>query len=188
VIATDPSAAQLAYGAPHRHVHYARACAEQSGLAGAVVDLAVAAQAAHWFDLPAYYAEVRRVARAGAVVALVSYGVILVNDAIDPVVRRFHTDVLGPYWRPERRHVESGYRSLPFPFPEIAAPRLEIQVQWALADLMGYVDTWSAVEALRRAEGDGRLAAFRRDLADAWGPAGAAHTVRWPLALRVGLV
>jgi len=42
----------------------------------AAVDLATAAQAAHWFDCPAYYAEVRRVTGRRGSFALVSYGVL----------------------------------------------------------------------------------------------------------------
>src|SRR5438876_4020524 len=83
VIATDASPAQIAHAAPHPNVAYACAPAEDSGLPPGVADLAVAAQAAHWFDLPAYYAEVRRVGRAGALVALVTYGLVRVDHAID---------------------------------------------------------------------------------------------------------
>jgi hypothetical protein len=42
------------------------------------------------------------------------------------------------------------------------------------------------VWALERAEGQGPVAAFTRDLAAAWGPASAVRTVHWPLTLRVG--
>lgn len=139
VVATDASAEQIAKATPHPNVDYRYAPAEASGLPDAVVDLAVAAQAAHWFDLPAYSAEVRRVTRPGSVVALVTYGLMTVDDEVDPVVRRFYSEVLGPYWPPERRHVEDGYRSLPFPFDEMETPKLEIRVDWAFADLVGYV-------------------------------------------------
>ena len=187
VIATDASPEQIAQATPHRKVAYAVAPAEASGLPPRAADLAVAAQAAHWFDLAAYYAEVRRVGRSGAVVALVSYGLVRVDHAdIDPLLDRFCSHVLGPYWPPERRHVEDGYRSLPFPFDEIAAPHFEIHASWALAQLVGYVETWSAVWALERAEGRTPLAAFRRALAGAWGPEGTVRAVRWPIALRVG--
>lgn len=187
VIATDASPEQIAQATPHRKVQYAVAPAEASGLPPRAADLAVAAQAAHWFDLASYYAEVRRVGRSGAVVALVSYGLVRVDHAeIDLLLQRFYSEVLGAYWPPERRHVEDGYRSLPFPFDEIAAPHLEIHASWALAQVVGYVETWSAVWALERTKGPTPLAAFRRALAGVWGPAGTVRAVRWPLALRVG--
>jgi hypothetical protein len=159
-----------------------------SGLADGIADLAVAAQAAHWFDLPAYYAEVRRVARHGAAVALVSYGSVRADTAVGPLIDQFYSAALGPLWPPERRLVEDGYRSLPFPFEELAVPSLEIRVEWTLAEMMGYIETWSAVRAMERVEGRGPIVAFESQLARAWGAATSRRTVRWPLSLRLGRV
>jgi SAM-dependent methyltransferase len=186
VVATDASAAQLAHAAPHPRVEYRCAPAEASGLPAGSADLAVAAQAAHWFDIAGYYAEVRRVGRPGAVIALVCYELMHVDTALDPVIRDFYARVLGSYWPPERRHTETGYRSLPFPFAELDAPRLEMRAEWTLVDALGYVDTWSAVRALERAQGRAALNEFRRDFARAWGPNETVRVIRWPLALRVG--
>src|SRR5262245_41642298 len=63
VIATDASAEQLERAPAHPKIEYRCARAEVSGLPDASVDLAATAQAAHWFDLPRYYEEVRRVVR-----------------------------------------------------------------------------------------------------------------------------
>src|SRR2546425_2341275 len=81
VIATDASPEQIAQATPHRKVAYAVAPAEASGLPPRAADLAVAAQAAHWFDLAAYYAEVRRGGRPGAGVGLVGYGLVDLDHA-----------------------------------------------------------------------------------------------------------
>ena len=190
VWATDASDEQLARATAHPKVTYSRARAEVSGLADGVADLSTAAQAAHWFDLPAYYAEVRRVTRPGGIIALISYGVMTVDSDVDAVVRPFYHDALGSYWPPERRHVDQGYRTLPFPFEEIPSlsPDVEIRLEWRFEDVIGYVGTWSAVWALQRAEGHAPLEAFQQALARAWGPAERVHTFRWPLALRVGRV
>ena len=187
VLATDASPEQIARAAVHPKVEYRCAGADASGLPERAADLATAAQAAHWFDLPAYYAEVRRVTRPGGIVALISYGVVTAGADLDAVIQPFYRDVLGSYWPPERRHVDVGYRSLPFPFEELDAPALEIRLDWRLEDLVGYVGTWSAVWALQQSVGVGPFAMLRRALADAWGAA-AVRTVRWPLALRVGRV
>lgn len=188
VIATDASEAQLANAVPNRRVEYRCARAEDSGLPDACADLVTAAQAAHWFDLDAFYAEVRRVALPGAVVALVSYGLMRVDARVTPVIRVFHSGVLGSYWPPERLHVDEEYRTLEFPFDELEIPRLQITATWNYTDLMGYIETWSAVRALRAAEGEAALDEFRTRLADAWGPPGTVRPVRFPLALRVGRV
>jgi hypothetical protein len=86
--------------------------------------------------------------------------------------------------------VDDGYRSLPFPFEELNPPAFEIRRDWRVADLVGYIGTWSAVWALEQAAGPDRFTAFRRDLATAWerGPAATVRPVRWPLVLRVGRV
>ena len=190
VWATDASSEQLARATAHPRVTYSCAPAHASGLEDGVVDLSTAAQAAHWFDLPSYYAEVRRVTRPGGIAALISYGVMIVDADVDAVVRPFYHNVLGAYWPPERRHVDEGYRSLPFPFEELSSPvpDLEIRLEWRFADVVGYVGTWSAMWALQRAEGQGPVERFREALGRAWGRAERVRTVRWPLALRVGRV
>ncbi len=186
VIATDASAKQIEQAEPRSGVEYRVAKAEASGLPAASVDLIVAAQAAHWFDLPAFYAEVRRVGRPGALVALVTYGVLVVDDAIREPVRHFYHDVVGPYWPPERRHVEEGYRSFDFPFEPVALPATAIEVDWRLGDFLGYADTWSAVRELEKAAGREPIEAFRRDLAGAWGDPDLRRLVRFPISVRVG--
>jgi SAM-dependent methyltransferase len=188
VIATDASHEQIARATSHPKVEYRCAPAEASGLPDGVADLATAAQAAHWFDLGAYFAEVRRVTRPGGIVALIGYGVVTADAAVNAVIGPFYRDTLARYWPPERRHVDDGYRALPFPFVELAPPVFEIRLDWRLADLVGYVGTWSAVWALEQAEGQGPFEAFCRELARAWGTLTAARTVRWPLMLRVGRV
>lgn len=190
VVALDASPQQIGNATPDPRVEYRCAPAERSGLPDRSTDLIVAAQAAHWFDLPAFYTEVRRIARPHAAVALVSYGILeLADDSeLDRLVARFYHTVLGRYWPAERRHVESGYRTLPFPFDETEVPALALEVAWTQADFIGYVETWSAVRALEKAAGTAPLQTFRRELARAWGSAPTTHTVRWPLALRIGHV
>ncbi|HEY6930854.1 MAG TPA: class I SAM-dependent methyltransferase [Thermoanaerobaculia bacterium] len=188
VFATDASREQIEKATPHPNVEYLCAPAESSGLPDACADLAVAAQAAHWFDLPAYYGEVRRVARPGAAIALVTYGNPLVDGEIDPLLGHFYSKIAGPYWPPERRMVEEGYRTLPFPFQEIPTPDLEIRTSWSLSDLIGYVETWSALRGLEKAQGRRAIEKFYEDLAGMWGLPSERRSVRWPLAIRAGPV
>lgn len=188
VEATDASTAQIAEAQPHPHVHYRTALAENSRLAHASVDLITVAQAAHWLDLDAFYAEVRRVARPNAVLALITYGLWHVEGDVDPIVQHFYKETIAPYWPPERRHVEEGYRTLPFPFRETTLPPLTIDVAWRLEDVIGYVSTWSAVKAARKALGTDPVEAFARELSAIWGDPETRRQVTWPLSLRVGYV
>lgn len=186
VIAADASAQQIEKAQRRENVEYIVARAEETGLPEDSVDLVTAAQAAHWFDLPAFYAEARRVGRPGAVIALVTYGILEADAEVEPVIRHFYRDVVGPFWPPERRHVEEGYRSLPFPFDDLPAPPLAIEVQWRAADFVGYVDTWSAVRGAEKALGRSPLPEFENALTQAWGDPDLWRTIRFPLALRVG--
>ncbi|WP_019904563.1 class I SAM-dependent methyltransferase [Methylobacterium sp. 77] len=189
VVATDASAEQIANATPHPHVAYRTVPADRSELPPGSVDLVTVAQAAHWLDLDAFYAETRRVARPRAVIALITYGILEVEgDAADAVVRHFYHDVLGPHWPPERRHVEDGYRSLPFPFEDIPMPSLAIEASWGLRDLIGYTETWSAVRQAEKAVGRAPIDAFRAELAEAWGDPETQRRVTWPLSLRTGRV
>ena len=188
VIAMDSSSAQLANAKRHPRVQYCIGSAEASGLTDESVDLAVAAQAAHWFDLQAYYAEVRRVTKPGGIFALITYGNMMADETVLQVLHHFYENVTGPYWPSGRRHVEDGYRSFPFPFVELETPQLEIRRNWDLVATIGYVETWSATAALRHTNGDAPVEKFRRDLKEAWGAKETVRAIRWPLSIRLGRV
>jgi SAM-dependent methyltransferase len=184
VIATDGSVAQLRNAQAHPHIAYLGNLAEQPALRNASVDLAAAAQAAHWFDHARFHPEMRRVLRAGGALALWTYGVAIVAPEIDVVVGRFYRDVVGPYWPPERRHVENAYRDLPFPWNDVAAPAFELRLDWALDDFLGYVGTWSAAQRYTKVSGSDPLPGLRDQIAALWGSG--SRQVVWPLHLRVG--
>lgn len=188
VHASDPSERQIANATAHPRVTYAVGRAEASGLAAGSVDLILAAQAAHWFDHAAFHAEVRRVAKPGALLALVSYGQVSVTPEIDLMLRQLHDETLGPYWPPERWLVIGGYRDLPFPFPELEPPRLEMTANWSLEHLLGYLGTWSGLAGYRAAKGEDPLPAIAKDLAGLWGPPERPRRLRWPLTLRLGRI
>lgn len=185
VVATDASAAQIAAAEGAANVRFRVAPAEQSGLEDASVDLLVVAQAAHWFDLPAFYAEARRVLRPGGVLALITYSGHRVDPVIDGPSLHFYREVVGSYWPPERKWVENGYRDLPFPFPELEVPAFELTASWDLPHFLGYQATWSATRRYTEATGQDPLPALEAALAPLWGAPETRRTVRWPLALKV---
>jgi hypothetical protein len=82
--------------------------------------------------------------------------------------------------------VEEGYRTMPFPFDEISSPQFEMRMEWTLAEMLGYVETWSAAGALARAKGRAQIDAFREEVSNAWGNPNSRRTVRWPLSMRLG--
>lgn len=187
VVATDASASQIRAARAHPRVEYRVAPAEASGLADASVDLVTVAQALHWLDLDRFYAEVRRVLRLGGVVAAWSYGRIEVEGAhLNAHVQRFYEHTVGPYWPPERAHVEEGYARLPFPFAPLDTPRFNMEMRWSLPHLLGYLGSWSATTRYREHTGQDPVGPLGQQLEPLWG--GAQHTrrIRWPLSLRCG--
>ena len=186
VHASDPSAAQVAAAPDDARIAWRVEPAEACSLPDASVDLVTVAQAYHWFDHARFCAEVRRVLRPEGVVALWAYGLSKVTPAVDAVVLRLYDGALGPYWPPERRHVENGYRELPFPFTELAAPRFGMRQHWTLAQYLAYLGSWSASQRHLKDTGRDAVAEAADAMALAWGDPGQVQTVTWPLALRVG--
>lgn len=184
VVATEPSPDQLAQAVAHPRVSYAQGAENAPALADGSVDLVTAAQAAHWFDRDKFYPEVQRVLRPGGIVALWTYALCQIDPAIDGLVFRFYSDTVGPFWPPERKHTETGYRDFEFPFEELAFPEFAMQHQWTLAQFTTYLRTWSSVTRYTKAKGIDPVGPFETELAAIWGAA--PRPITWPLAGRIG--
>ncbi len=187
VVATDASAEQLDAAAPHPRVEYRVAPAEESDLESDSADAITVAQAVHWFDRPAFYAEASRVLRRDGVLAVWTYGHPRLDEPVrDAVFQEFYSGTVGPYWPPERALVDSGYRTIEFPFPKVDPPDFEMETLWPLAALLGYVATWSATTRFRRSRGFDPVPALGEELSRVWGDPAESRRIRWPLAIRAG--
>lgn len=184
VVALDPSAEQIAAASAQERVHYMVAPAERIPMEDGSAQLITAAAAAHWFQHDAFHAEARRVLEPGGIIALWTYRNALVSPAVDAVLERFQSTIVGQYWPPERRYVDAGYRNLPFPFADISAPPMDVRMRCTLEHFIGYLGTWSAVQRYRMEHGTDPIDLVRRDLRSAWGDD--EREVRWPLAMRIG--
>lgn len=188
VVATDPSASQIAQASAHPAVDYRVEPAERSSLAACSVSLVSVSQALHWFDLDDFHAEVRRVARPGALLAVSAYGNCSVDRAVDAVEWKLYAETLGGDWPPERVLVDNGYRELPFPFEPVSTPSFAMQARWKLEQFLGYLRSWSATQRYLKRTGVDPVEAATPALAKVWGEPGRIRVVRWPFFTRVGRV
>lgn len=186
VIATDISREQIARSTSHPRVQYRQAPSENSGIDSSCIDLIVAAQSAHWYDLDAFYAETRRVAKPQAVIAVWTYYGMEVTPEIDPLVTAQVYEKLLPYREQVvRQHVVGGYRKLPFPFTELPVPGFFIERELDYQGFLGFVRSQSGFinypEPLKEAFIE-NLNALIRPL---WN---CPKLVRTPIMMRVGIV
>jgi ubiquinone/menaquinone biosynthesis C-methylase UbiE len=183
VIGIEPSDEQRANAAPSPRVEYRRGTAEVTGLDAASADLLTVAQAIHWFKHDAFFAEVRRVVRPHGLLAFWCYGLTTISPAIDAAIHVYYEDLLGPYWEPERKMVEDGYRGIAVPFNPIAVPPFAMQLSWTFEHLLGYLGTWSPRKRFLAEKGQDALELAFPRLREAWGAHGE-RPVTWPLSVR----
>lgn len=187
VTATDLSAEQIQQAPRHPRVTYAVGPAEQTTLAAGTVDLITVAQAVHWFDLPRFYAECRRVLKPGGVLAVWGYAFFAIEPALDAVIAEKFLPRLEPFWAAGNRILMDGYRALPFPFAEVPArPGFNILLDWNRTQLLDYLRTWSGVKRYLAEQGHDPVADLERELAPLWPEPATVKLVTMPLALKVG--
>ena len=180
VRATDPSAAQIAQARGPANVHFAVEPGEHCSLPDASVDAVCVAQALHWFDRDAFFAECARVLRPGGVLVAWGYQDIVVPLELHDANAALQAAIL-PYWPPERALIDEAYASFQWPFEPVAPPAFELRAQWTLPRLLGYFSSYSASKRHRDATGRDAVAEHARALAAAWGDPHQPRTVQWPL-------
>ncbi|MGF1544161.1 MAG: class I SAM-dependent methyltransferase [Parvularculaceae bacterium] len=154
VDATDVSAEQIAAAPVRDNIFYKTAPAERTGLPDAAVDVVTVATALHWFEFDAFWREVKRVSRPGALFAAWTYHRLEVDPQTETTLLAPIAAVIDPYWSDGNRLSWRGYppAEVGFPFPEVAAPDFACELSWTAGDLVKFVRTWSAYA---RAASDG---------------------------------
>lgn len=198
VIASDASKEQIENAQPRDNIRYEVFPAEKTTLVDNSVDLITIAQALHWFDLDEFYKEVKRVLRkddnggdtnGSGVIAAWAYGLHSISTEIDNITHLLYEDILGSYWPKERKIVENRYQGISFPFQEIDMPVFQIELDWTLSELIGYLYTWSSVQKFIKKNNSDPIKQIYDDLAAAWGDKNTWHKRRrvvWPIYIRVG--
>ncbi|GAB2950377.1 class I SAM-dependent methyltransferase [Hymenobacter coalescens] len=186
VEATDISEKQLAQAVQQPNIRYSVSSAEHTAFPNATFDLITVAQALHWFDAEAFHQEAARVAKPGATVAEWRYGLLVINAQIDPLIRHFYTDIVGPYWDENRRHIDDEFARIPFPFAERQHQRFEERQHWDAERFLRYLQTWSSVQRYQQALGEEPLRQIEQALRELWGEG--KREVCFPIFLRTGKI
>ncbi|THB76702.1 MAG: class I SAM-dependent methyltransferase [Desulfobacteraceae bacterium] len=146
IYATDASPDQIKQAAPAANIMYRVARAEDSGIPDASIDLITVSQAIHWFDVDAFFLEADRVLKPGGMLAVWCYGLFSLSSPADRIIQNLYHNTLAGSWPPERDHVDNGYADIQFPWPLIPSPQFEIEKMWGAQQLIGFLNSWSAVQ------------------------------------------
>lgn len=187
VIATDISQKQIENAYKSENIFYEITPAEKTRLADNSIDLITIAQAIHWFKFDAFYAEVNRVAKPQAVIAVWMYDLLQISKEIDQLIHDYHFITLENYWDAERKYVDDCYSSIPFPFEEIKTPAFYMELNWSLKDLTGYFNTWSALQKFIAANALNPVDALIEKISPFWGKK-EKRKIFFPLHLRLGII
>ncbi|APG59650.1 class I SAM-dependent methyltransferase [Christiangramia salexigens] len=183
VEATDISKNQLENAEKRPNIRYSLQPAEATNFPDSVFDLIISAQAVHWFDFDKFYAEVKRCLKPDGLLVLLGYSLFSSNTSTNNIIYDFYTNIIGPYWDPERKYLDNAYHSIPFPFKEIEPPEFSIEYQWEIEHLLGYLRTWSAVKHYKEANDKDPVSFIEPELRETFG---AQNKVRFPILIRLG--
>lgn len=147
VYATDISTKQLENAVNRPNILYQVSAAEHTTFPTHFFDCITVAQAVHWFNFEQFYAEVRRVARPNAILALIGYPLLTAkHDAINNLLQHFYKNIIGAYWDKERHFIDEKYQTIPFPFEEMLLPDCYMEYTWDFETMIGYLNSWSSVQ------------------------------------------
>ncbi len=185
VYATDISQKQIDNATLADNVEYSISSAEKTPFDDSTFDLITVAQAAHWFDFDKFYAEMKRVAKPTATLAIWGYGTLSVEEEeIDKLLQNFYWNIIGKYWDAERKHIDSRYETLPFPFENVMDEKFSMVFNWHRHELEGYLNTWSSVQNFINTEGYNPIPNLIFDLEVYWNEFNRV-SVRFPIFLKM---
>lgn len=180
VYATDLSENQLRNAIQKKNITYKLEVAEHCSLPDKSVDLITIATAIHWFDKTAFFKEVDRVLKPGAVLYAWSYGGCRVNDAIDNVMDHFNFEFLFDYWHAgAKENWDDKYQSLEMPYPLIETPQFIAKANYNMAETMNYMFSWSGLQEYIKQHGTNPLEYIEGPLQEAWGDPETVYEIKW---------
>lgn len=188
VFATDISKNQLKEAPTKKNIIYGLSRAESTAFKNDSFDLITVGQALHWFDLSAFFREVRRVSKHNGILAVWGYSLLQLGDPIDTLLSEFYYEKVGPYWDNERQHIDSGYQTIKFDFVKVRHRELfEIKGNMDLETLEGYLNSWSSVQNYIRQKRENPVPPFIKAIQSYW-KKGEIKSVRFPVFIKIGRI
>ena len=184
VYATDISENQLLHAPQIINIIYKNQSAESTDFHYNQFDLITVAQAVHWFDFNTFYAEVYRILKPNGIIAILGYGLFSTNPDADTILLDFYHNIVGPFWDAERKYLDEHYKTIPFPFEELEAEQFSNEFTWNFDQLVGYLETWSAVEHYKAHHNQNPIDLIREELETSWNNND--KKVTFPMLLRIG--
>jgi len=157
VYANDISTEQLRNAKHKAGVYYFNCPAESTPFEDNLFDCITVAQSLHWLDQELFFAEMERVAKKGAILAIWSYSQPRVDEIIDNLTDSLYFRGLEKFWAPERKIVDNQYRAMLLPYQELLVKKYEHEFTWEREDYLGYLSSWSAVQTAKDITGEDPL-------------------------------
>lgn len=188
VFASDPSQEQIKQATAAPHVHYSIQRAEQTAFPAQQFDALCVAQALHWFAFDSFFAEVKRIAKPGAIFAAWGYSWPAIAPNFDQTFQSVIRDVIEPYWAPQNRLLWNAYADVPFPFAKLHTPTFHIAVHWTFPQFWAYIGTWSAIRTCTTKIGNQFMVSAESALRPLWGNPEVPRSIAMPLYVLAGHV
>ena len=185
VKATDISKNQLNQAPKLANINYSVQTAEKVDFPDNSFDLITVAQAIHWFNFDKFYTEVKRTLKNDGIFVVLGYSLFRSNPETNKIMDDFYYNIIGPYWDEERKYLDDGYKSIPFPFQEIETSEVFFKEEWQLERLIGYLKTWSAVKHFIDKNGYDPVDELYDDLKESFGDK---NIIEFPILFRMGRV
>jgi hypothetical protein len=188
VEASDLSESQINNAVPKTNIQYRICPAEQTPFADNSFDLITVAQAYHWIHWKKFHDEARRVGKNNSVITVWGYNNFTTDDdKLNQLLHHFYYDIVFSYWDAERRHVEKNYESVEFNFDLLPAQSFGTDLIYTKEHLIGYLQSWSAVQNYIKANDSSPVGLIMNDLDSIWKEE-ETKKVHFPIFLKIGRI
>ncbi|KAM9986980.1 hypothetical protein ACTFIY_011384 [Dictyostelium cf. discoideum] len=167
VIGFDQSENQLKLAEKADNVEYRLSAAEKIDLPSGSVDLITVATAAHWFDLPVFYEESKRLLRENGSLIIWCYNAFeFKNEEAQKIFENLYKGTLGNYWPLQTKLIQNGYVDIKPTFENTTRKTIIVDAIMSINILIGIISSWSSYSAFIKGGNKDVLPDFKQSLMD----------------------